>query len=508
MTLKEPDIESHFKTLGFNSVVAYKLWCYRNGLDTSTEKTSDQLREELDLLQNEIEQHDPDISERHNPNRAEHIARIFKGELQNDTLSDTLFRIRSMYNNLDGDSEAQQALGRLVLHVEKYGDLMRPARAFKRFGDTVVNTCMAALEQLARNHTSWIRSVEDWRPDDKKPKDQFSSLIRHLLAKYEVPPFFDTAFLQGTTPQAQQQQGWFIHIAMGQNIRTAGVPMRITKRMAHLLTQNRSRHQTIIQALRGIQYQAFNEQNRHNGWSIAHGPLDETLENEDFWETAVQFLANQTFLDRTYINPIIDYIRNQKFTPQRIPQPDGTETEEPPPHPSFCMKGRSINKLIRQVDEWHQELTGMEDVEFETWKPSGFRGFETVTLDSELKRNIQWTVHELITSQQLFAEGRIMHHCAGSYAKRCAAGEKSIWSLRALDLDAAEENQLQEHVLTVEVDNKKRAVVQNAGKFNLKPFGKKHNAKQRNTSNVYLHLLRQAPTFMRMWMDREGLSHE
>ena len=149
LLLEKPDIESHFTTLGFDSVVAYKLWCYRNDLDTSTEKTPDQLREEIDLIQDEVEQEDPDISERHNPNRAKHIARIFKGELQNDTLSDALFRIRAMYNNLDGDPDAQQALGRLVLHVEKYGDLMRPARAFKRFGDTVVNTYIAALEQLA-----------------------------------------------------------------------------------------------------------------------------------------------------------------------------------------------------------------------------------------------------------------------------------------------------------------------------------------------------------------------
>ena len=100
-----------------------------------------------------------------------------------------------------------------------------------------------------------------------------------------------------------------------------------------------------------------------------------------------------------------------------------------------------------------------------------------------------------------------MHHCAGSYARRCASGERSIWSLRALDLNAAEENQVQEHVLTVEVNNKGRAVAQTAGKFNLKPFGKKHLARERQTGHVYLHLLRVAPTIMRMWMDREGLSH-
>lgn len=200
--------------------------------------------------------------------------------------------------------------------------------------------------------------------------------------------------------------------------------------------------------------------------------MGEKLENEDFWETVVQFLANQTFLDHSYINPIVDYIRNQKYTAQRIPQPDGTEIEGPPLHPNFCMKGRSINKLIRQVDVWHQELTGMEDVEFETWESSGFREFEHEVLDSELKRNVQWTVHELITSQQLYAEGRIMHHCAGSYAKRCAAGEKSVWSLRALDLDAEEENQIQEHVLTIEVDNKKKPSFKTPASLISSPFAK------------------------------------
>lgn len=258
--------------------------------------------------------------------------------------------------------------------------------------------------------------------------------------------------------------------------------------------------------LRKAQYEAF-DGNRKSAWEIAHGPLGDGFENEPFWETVVQFLANQPFLERSYINPIIDYIRNQKFTPRRIPKADGSEVEGPPPHPNFCMKGRSINRLIREVDTWHEELTGLEDVPFESWQSSGFREFEHAERDPEMKRKLRWSVHELTTSAQLQIEDRVMHHCVGSYTKRCASGEISVWSLRALDLDAAEENQEQAHVLTIAVENSKRAVSQYAGKYNLKPFNKKHVAKQRKTGNLYLHLLRQAPTFMRMWMDREGLSY-
>ena len=132
LTLEKPDLESHFKTLGVDSIVGYKLWCYRHNLDTSTEKTSEQLQAEIDLLQSQVEQRDPDFSPRYNLNRAKFIARIFKGELQNETVSDVLFRIRAVYNNLDGNPDAQQALGRLVLHVDKYGDLLRPIRRLHR----------------------------------------------------------------------------------------------------------------------------------------------------------------------------------------------------------------------------------------------------------------------------------------------------------------------------------------------------------------------------------------
>lgn len=501
-----PNLEDHFKCLGVGSISAYKLWCYRHGLNTSLDKTPHQLQNEIAVFENQIERRDPEAHKKHDPKRAAYLARIFRGELQHEGLSNILHIIRKMYDAFASDPETQQAFAKLILHIEKYSDLLWHQRAIKGYGNGFNNTYLAGLGQLVKHHKDWLRPIEDWRPEHRKPRNQFRTLARHLLAQYDIPQFFDCAFFQNDESEAQKLQGWFKHVANGQNIRTAGVPMRITKRMAHIVMQYKGYHHTIYQSLRRAQYEAFGG-NRHNAWELVHGPLGDNLNNDDFWETVVHFLANQSFLDRGYLNPIVDYIRNQKFTPQTIPQPDGTEVDGPPPHPNFCMKGRSINKLIRQVDVWHQELTGMEDVAFEKWDPSGIKEFEHTEKHPELNRTVQWTIHELVTSQQLYAEGRIMRHCAGSYAKRCRTGEKSIWSLRALDLDADEENQVQEHVLTIEVDNPKKTVVQNAGKFNLKPFGKKHVARERKTGNVYLILLRHAPTIMRMWMDREGLSH-
>ncbi|MBT3606380.1 MAG: hypothetical protein HN521_25195, partial [Candidatus Latescibacteria bacterium] len=135
LLLDKPDLEPHFKTLGFNSTVAYKLWCYRHGLNTSLEKTPDQRQNEIDLLESQLEKRDPDVHKKHDPKRAEYLARIFRGELQNEKLSSTLHTIRKMYNTFARNPEAQQAFGRLVQHIEKYSDLLWHQKAIKNYGN-------------------------------------------------------------------------------------------------------------------------------------------------------------------------------------------------------------------------------------------------------------------------------------------------------------------------------------------------------------------------------------
>ena len=127
----------------------------------------------------------------------------------------------------------------------------------KRLGANRANTYIAALGQLARHHRDWLRPLEEWRPDTAKERPQFQSLARHLLARYAVPAPMDTAWLQGHTAEAYQQQEWFKHVAGGQNLRTAGVPMKVTKRMAHIFMQMHHPHHTLLQALRIAQVEAL-----------------------------------------------------------------------------------------------------------------------------------------------------------------------------------------------------------------------------------------------------------
>ena len=313
----------------------------------------------------------------------------------------------------------------------------------------------------------------------------------------------DTAWLQGHTAEAYQQQEWFKHVAGDQNLRTAGVPMEVTKRMAHIFMQMHHPHHTLLQALRIAQVEALGGDS-HSSWYVAATPLGDSLENEDFWISVVHFYVNNyPMLHRSYFLPVYDYIRHQKYLPQQITQPDGTQVKGPPAQPNFCMKGRSAAKLLHQVDQWHETLSGEEDVPLKTWAATGLAGFRLEEYDAQLRCNLVWTIYELCTSQQLQTEGRIMGHCVFSYTQRCLAGDTSIWSLRALNTDA--EEALEKRVLTIAVDNRQRAVTQARGKFNMALNQRERLEKRRRAGSLYVHLLRESARILRLWSDKVGL---
>ena len=496
-------LAAHFAALGVGTISAYKLWCHRHGLSTALDKTPQEQSEERALFAALQPSVDPSASKEHDPRRAALIRRLFNGELEDEKLNDLLSRLRVERNALASDPAAQQALGRLVLHVEKYGHLLRPMPVLKRLGANRANTYIAALGQLARHHRDWLRPVEEWRPSTAKERPQFQSLARHLLARYEVPAPMDTAWLQGHTAEAYQQQEWFKHVAGGQNLRTAGVPMKVTKRMAHIFMQMKHPHHTLLQALRIAQAEALGGDS-HCSWYVAATPLGDSLENEAFWISVIHFYVNNyPMLHRTYFLPVYDYIRHQKYLPQQIEQPDGTQIAGPPPQPNFCMKGRSAAKLLNQVDEWHETLSGAEDVPLKTWAATDSAGFRLEEYDAQLKCNLVWTICELCTSQQLQTEGRIMGHCVFSYTDRCLTGDTSIWSLRVLNADS--EEALEKRVLTIAVDNRQRAVTQARGKFNMALNQRERLEKRRRAGSLYVHLLRESARILRLWSDKVGL---
>ena len=475
--------------LGFESYRNFALWCVRAGLAQKDDDAA------IAAAWQQLSQHPPPP-----PREVDDLRRQTLERLVSDT-----FRWRgTKVDWLAGDKGAQEAFGRLLLHVDcfmdvKIGKNMYRGGRYKRL--------LHGLITLASHHRDWIRPLEEWscvEPIDGHPRrcDQFFSLVGWLLARYEVPAPMYSCWFEGVDERGLEQQAWYMHLANGGNIRDLDTPIHFTRRMAHQFWTV-PRLGTVEKSMRWAQVIAMGG-NRFLASAILKTRLGRQYDEDEFWSSVVLFLVNNAMMDPTWAGPIVDYVHNMKFAPRRIVLAGGGVEDGPPEQPNFTMKGRSANKILRQVEAWHGQLSREDFVDFQSWQPSGLRAWELEDETEELGK-IKWTVQELLSSWELAAEGRAMNHCVVSYSNQCADGRTSIWSICAL-LAGAEER---ENVLTVALDLGERAVTQARGRYNESPNKNKRAKRgQREHAGGYIPLLDRSEYVMTEWMSRERLRRD
>jgi hypothetical protein len=117
------------------------------------------------------------------------------------------------------------------------------------------------------------------------------------------------------------------------------------------------------------------------------------------------------------------------------------------------------------MDAWHRGL-GLGGGRLE-WVPSGLRPMrvEVPSEDFDAPPTL-WELVELTSAQLLRSEGAALKHCVATYGRRCVNGDSRIWSLRRRREGEATP------VLTIEVDPRRRTVVQVRGLYNRTPIGR------------------------------------
>ena len=150
------------------------------------------------------------------------------------------------------------------------------------------------------------------------------------------------------------QHGWFKHLGLGQNIRTAQLPVRLTRTMAHLFNQA-PHHYSAIAAIRWAQVRGLGG-DEALARAVIGTRLGKTLENEGFWESVLQFFVNHPTIDLAHVGPVVDFLHHQKFEWTEGVSPQGVFGKLPPPRPDYTMRGRTIASILRQVAEWHKQL--------------------------------------------------------------------------------------------------------------------------------------------------------
>jgi hypothetical protein len=249
-----------------------------------------------------------------------------------------------------------------------------------------------------------------------------------------------------------------VQVGLGQSLRTlSDLPFPLTKRMAHFAMQAPS-DLGLFSALRWGQVRGLDGTVRLAD-AVVGALGTPQREHEAFWLTVIQFMAANPMLDPRQVGPIVDYIRSRRFEAQPMMVVNGRVEGGQIPEPNFSMKGRTVTSLLRQVDAWHRRLAagprGMPNL---AWVSCGIAGMQRV---EGTPPNVRvFTIRELLTSADLFAEGQKLRHCVGSYAQSCQRGRCSIFSLRL------DEGRGEERLITIEIVPTQRRIVQARGRFN------------------------------------------
>lgn len=497
----EETFQTHLDALGLADEKAYLSWCKEQGFRDVIHKTRRQHRREIRLME-KLKGEAALARVRQEVRQSQQIlTQIYEGEIDRSDLNTDVLRVVCDGFDAVCDDDGRDALYVLLMQLDQVADdLLTLDRIIPHLESSLIDGVMA----LARHHQNWIREPDDWQPGKfSNVRRRFGDLARHLFAKFDVPVFMDEVWFLGVDEDADQAQGWFLHVGIGGNIRTADIPLHLTKMMAHRFLEAPD-HFSVKQAFR---YGQVLGQGGSDALvkAILETRLGMSFEHDGFWSGVILFIVNTPMLDPEYVRPVIDYIYFQKFQEQEVTYPDGRVEMFPPPEPRFSMRGRSRTKLFRAVDRW----LGYEKQEKEApepgWKPSGFEGLIVKEKDAPTGLSLTWQVVEMLTAKDLATDGREMSHCVGSYAPRCRNGSTSVWSIQLIV-----EDDKPLRVMTVAVNNRKKVVSQSRGKNNAPhwvedrgPRSRENQARRLNRNNRTL--LMRSNKILGMWLRQEEI---
>lgn len=336
-----------------------------------------------------------------------------------------------------------------------------------------------ALVNLSRFGSAHNRPVAEWSGTTSSWRLAVSSLAHHLVGKYEVPVFLSSSWYSAGDAVADKKRRWFVAHSCGASFRSLNLPIAMTRKMEHIFLASHD-HLAIEYAIRRAELLALGAP-PEVVQAVLSTRLAADLSNGTFWRTVWTFLiANAGVIDPAQIGPMIDFIQAIRHERVAMETPDGM-VELDPPQPAFSIKGRTVESMLRLMRDWHRSLgAGSAGL---AWTPSPIRPM----LLEEPGQDVsdpprRWQMMELTNSGQLRTEGAALRHCVASYADRCCRGTSRIWSLRF------RRGEKVHHVLTIEVDPKRRAVVQARGWANRAASGKPLRLLQGWAARERLHL--------------------
>lgn len=319
-----------------------------------------------------------------------------------------------------------------------------------------------ATLRVAAYHARWIRSPEDWQPQDSdSPALQWSHLLRHLFARHAVPAFLDAAWLAKGTLDHFERDCWCA-LAQGQSLRTVcGFPRTVSGRVLHQALQSTSvvaLPKAIWEAQLNIMGASPELRTR-----VMASRVPEELSHHALWTRVVaKFIAAPEDASERF-----ELVANCLIVAAAHRSPARIEQLLVLP---LCELIRHSVRFVAKLLSTHGHLLTDEQVRraaerrelaklaASTWKPIMIGG----TFGSKVCRvrgQPTWTVEELCSVQSLETEGEALNHCVARYARRCRQGSSAIFSVRQHSTATGDSSSARS-LATVEVHPQDRKIVQ------------------------------------------------
>ncbi|QDT44112.1 hypothetical protein Pan241w_42180 [Gimesia alba] len=478
----DPDLRNHIQHLGLESVEEYRQWCVQHGFRTHLQKSRQQLRNELLHYRQTVVQSTLQQRKQQQRMLVEKLSGICSEETRKKTIADPLLRqICKLYQTRKGSIERtklnRNAFLRLVAHlICCKAKFIYHSYAMMQPGYHWGIPYLDALVFIVENAESWIRPIEAWRPCGSNAYRQFASLLRHLFVKYQLPLFFDSAWLVNDAPECRNWRKWYLDVGSGRNIRHSRLPIPYTKKMAHHFMRA-PQDLTILQAIRWGQILGMGGDARLARCFLRTKIAEMFLHNE-FWSTVIHWFVQHSWLNRDQITSIVEYLIFQRYGIEVIPNdywtfPEDLLKDNSAVISEYAMKGRTARSLLRDLAWWHRQQELAKREADRKWEPSGISEFDYQDQGQGNQTGKRWMIRELLNSQELQREGDQMRHCVGSYVSTCASRESSIWSMEI------EMHNGFKKAITIQVVNDSRMIWQARGKANRYPNSRERAVIQR-----------------------------
>lgn len=312
----------------------------------------------------------------------------------------------------------------------------------------------AVMATVAVVVTSRVGHREPWRHRAKGLRAALRAFVAHAFGPYPVPVFLVDSLLDGRTFLREDdlvQLQLIDLMARGRSLyreaRGVHLPGTLTRRMCHIVATTPA-VMDVVAAVRRAQVLGSGGDEGLAREVIAGIDRFGDPVQEARWAETILWFCQQDALDRTQVAPLCDYL--------------ATRFDE---SGDFRVTGRSSRRLLEEMERWHRGLAVIGAVRVGSFGPSGFSDLRIICPRARPGRRMAreiWTVTELEAAIDLVEEGRAQRHCVASLAQHALTGKRSYWSLR---LDGR-------RCVTIEVDNRRRLVMQVRGRYNRFPTDK------------------------------------